>query len=145
VKAHIQRVARCEVRVGGKRISSVGRGLLVLVGVGKSDTREDARFLAKKVVSLRIFEDEEGRMNLPVTAVQGEVMIVSQFTLLADTRRGNRPGFQNAADPDLGETLYEEFCDVVDSLGVPVKTGRFGAFMEVELVNDGPVTILLQS
>lgn len=145
MKAHIQRVARCEVRVGGDRISSTGRGLLVLIGVGKKDTGEDARRLAGKAVSLRIFEDVDGRMNFPVTAVQGEVMVVSQFTLLADTSRGNRPGFGDAAHPERGKALYEEFCNAVRSLGVPVKTGVFGASMEVELVNDGPVTILLES
>jgi len=145
LKALLQRVLRCEVNIGGNRISSIGPGILVFIGIGKDDTGEDARGLAAKVSSLRIFEDDEGRMNIPVTAVDGEVMVVSQFTLMADTTRGNRPGFGGAAGPDHAKSLYDEFAIALRSLGVLVKTGEFGANMEVLLVNDGPVTILLES
>ncbi|MBN2720188.1 MAG: D-tyrosyl-tRNA(Tyr) deacylase [Proteobacteria bacterium] len=145
MRAHVQRVSACEVRVGGSPVSAIGKGLLVLLGVAKGDSEEEALKLAKKVVSLRIFEDGNGRMNLSVRDVNGEVMVVSQFTLLADTSRGNRPGFADAEEAGPGKVLYERFCDAVSLLEVPVRRGRFGASMEVALVNDGPVTILLES
>jgi D-tyrosyl-tRNA(Tyr) deacylase len=133
------------VRVGGDPIASIGPGILVFIGVGKGDTDADALRLAAKVYSLRIFQDNEGRMNTSVSEVGGEIMVVPQFTLMADTGRGNRPGFGEAAPPGPARTLFERFSSELRSLGVPVKTGEFGADMEVSLINDGPVTILLDS
>ncbi len=126
-------------------IGSIGPGILVFIGIGRNDTHEDASRLAAKASSLRIFEDDKGRMNLPLVAVEGEMMVVPQFTLMADTSGGNRPGFEEAAPPGPAKILYEKFTTSLRSLGVPVKTGEFGADMEVSLVNDGPVTILLES
>jgi len=141
----LQRVSRCEVHVGGKLIGSIGPGILVFIGIGRNDTHEDASRLAAKASSLRIFEDDKGRMNLPLVAVEGEMMVVPQFTLMADTSGGNRPGFEEAAPRGPAKLLDEQFTTSLRSLGVPVKTGEFGADMEVSLVNDGPVTILLES
>jgi D-tyrosyl-tRNA(Tyr) deacylase len=141
----IQRVSRSEVVVGKRTISSTGPGILVLLGVGKSDTEREAAFLARKTAALRIFEDHDGKMNIPVTDFKGEVMVVSQFTLMADTAGGNRPGFSQAAGPVHAERLYESFISQLESMTIPVKRGKFGADMKVELVNDGPVTILLES
>lgn len=123
----------------------IARGLLVLLGVGREDGEADARQLADKVSSLRIFEDGEGKMNLSVSEVGGGILVVSQFTLFGDVRKGNRPGFTDAAPPDSANALYETFCGLVREKGVPVETGTFRATMEVELVNEGPVTILLDS
>ena len=126
-------------------IGAIGPGILVLIGIGKNDSEKDVLRLAAKASSLRIFEDENGRMNLPLAAVEGEMMVVPQFTLMADTSRGNRPGFEEAAPPGPAKTLYEKFTAALRSTGVPVKTGVFGAEMKISLVNDGPVTILLES
>lgn len=141
----IQRVSRASVSVGGQRTASIGRGLLLLVGVARGDGEEEARRLAQKCSEMRIFPDEEGRFNLSVLDVGGEALVVSQFTLLADARKGRRPNFMAAAPPEEAEPLVEAFARGLAELGVPVQTGRFGAMMAVELVNDGPVTIVLDS
>ena len=145
MRAVVQRVARAEVRVDGRQVGAVGRGLLVLLGVAQGDGEPDARLLADKVAALRIFEDEAGKMNRAVADVGGGVLAVSQFTLLGDARKGNRPGFTGAAPPDQANALYERFCALLREKGLPVATGVFRAHMEVELVNDGPVTLLLDS
>jgi D-aminoacyl-tRNA deacylase len=141
----LQRVSRAEVRVDGAVVGSVGAGLVVLLGVGPADTEAIGRDLARKVVELRIFRDEEGRTNRSLLDVGGSALVVSQFTLFADTRRGRRPGFTGAAPPDLAERLYLVFAEELRALDVTVATGRFGAEMEVELVNDGPFTIWLDT
>lgn len=141
----IQRVSRASVSVEGKVVSSIGRGFLVLCGVGQGDTEEDARWLAGKTARLRIFEDEQGKMNLPLEAVGGSALVVSQFTLYGDCRKGNRPSFVAAAPPDEGNRLYEVYVAALREAGILVQTGIFRAMMNVELVNDGPVTLLLDS
>ena len=135
----VQRVSRARVTPGGE----IGRGLCVLLGVAREDGEEQATRLAGKVARLRIFPDEEGRFDRSVADVDGAVLVVSQFTLIADTAKGNRPSFAEAAPPEKAEQLYERFCSELRALGVPVETGVFGAKMTVELVNDGPVTIVL--
>ena len=140
----VQRVARAEVRVEGRTVGSIGPGMLVFVGVGEGDTAEQADRLAGKLARLRIFVDDEGRMNRSVLDTGGEVLVVSQFTLLADTSRGNRPSFLGAAAPDLAEPLVERVAEGLRSAGLRVAMGEFGAHMEVDLVNDGPVTIVLE-
>jgi D-aminoacyl-tRNA deacylase len=141
MRALIQRVSEASVEVGGERIAAVGGGLLVLVAAGAGDAPDAAARLAAKVARLRIFADADGRMNRSIADVGGEALVVSQFTLYADVRRGNRPGFTEAAPPDVGEQLVDAFCAALREHGVPVSTGRFGAHMHVQLVNDGPVTI----
>jgi D-aminoacyl-tRNA deacylase len=143
VRALIQRVSEASVEVGGERVAAVGGGLLVLVAAGLGDGPDAPAQLAAKVARLRIFADAEGRMNRSITDVGGEALVVSQFTLYADVRRGNRPGFTGAAPPEVGERLVDAFAAALRELGVPVQTGRFGAHMQVALVNDGPVTIWL--
>jgi len=145
VRALLQRVTRAEVRVGGDTVGEIGRGLVVLVGVGPDDDDAVANGLARQVAELRIFADDEGRTNLSLLDVEGGALVVSQFTLFADTRRGRRPGFSGAAPPDQAERLYERFAGALSALGIPVATGRFGASMAVELVNDGPFTIWLDT
>ncbi len=145
MRAVVQRVSRAEVRVDGRATGRVGRGLAVLLGVARGDGEEDARLLADKVAALRVFEDAAGKMNLSVRDVSGGVLVVSQFTLLGDARKGNRPGFTDAAPPDEANALYERFCALLRERGLAVGTGVFRASMEVELVNEGPVTILLDS
>ena len=145
MRAVVQRVCRAEVRVEGASVGAIGPGLLVLLGVGRGDGAEEARFLAEKIVQLRIFSDPDGKFNLSALDVGGGVLVVSQFTLFADTRRGRRPSFINAAPPDIAAPLVERFTDAVRASGVTVAGGRFGAHMEVELVNDGPVTIVLDT
>jgi len=144
MKAVIQRARRASVTVRGKVTGRIEQGLLVLLGVAHGDTDETARALAGKVAKLRIFNDEAGKMNLSVRDVSGGVLVVSQFTLLADTRKGNRPSFVGAAPPEEAERLYEVFCDAIAAEGLPVEKGVFGAMMDVELVNDGPVTIVMK-
>jgi len=144
MRAVIQRVSRASVTVEGRVTGAVDRGLLVLLGVGHGDTDETARALAGKVARLRIFSDDAGKMNLSSRDVGGAVLAVSQFTLLADTRKGNRPSFVGAAPPEEAERLYEVFCHAVADEGLPVERGVFGAMMDVELVNDGPVTIVME-
>jgi len=145
VRAVVQRVSRAEVRVDGRATGSIRRGLAVLLGVAREDGEDDARLLADKVAALRVFEDAAGKMNLALAEVAGGVLVVSQFTLLGDARKGNRPSFVEAAEPDAANALYERFCALLREKGLPVATGVFRATMEVELVNDGPVTILLDS
>jgi D-tyrosyl-tRNA(Tyr) deacylase len=145
MRAVVQRVARAAVRVDGQVTGSTARGLLVLLGVARGDGDGDARAIADKLAALRVFEDGEGKMNLSVADVGGGVVVVSQFTLLGDARKGNRPGFTDAAPPDEANALYEAVCGHLRARGLPVGTGVFRAHMEVELVNDGPVTILLDS
>ncbi len=141
MRALIQRVTESSVAVGGERIAAIGPVLLVLVAAGHGDRPEDAAGLAGKVARLRIFADSDGRMNRSIVDAGGEALVVSQFTLYADMRRGNRPGFTGAADPEQGERLVDAFAQALRDLGVPVASGRFGAHMHVALVNDGPVTI----
>ena len=141
MRAVVQRVSRSRVSPGGE----IGRGLCVLLGVADGDEEAQALRLAGKVVGLRIFPDEEGRFDRSVLDVAGAVLVVSQFTLIADTAKGNRPSFADAAPRERAEPLYERFCSELRALGVPVETGVFGARMEVELVNDGPVTIVLDA
>lgn len=145
MRAVIQRVKEASVKVDGRVVGVIGRGLLVFLGVGKEDTERDLDFMVRKIPRLRIFEDGEGRMNLSLQEVQGEVLCVSQFTLYGDCRRGLRPSFDEAAPPQVAQRYYEEFLFRLKREGIPVQSGVFGAFMEVELVNDGPVTILLES
>ena len=140
----VQRVARAEVRVEGRTVGSIGPGMLVFVGVGEGDTAEQADRMAGKLARLRIFVDDEGRMNRSVLDIGGEVLVVSQFTLLADTSRGNRPSFLGAAAPDVAEPLVERVAEGLRAAGLRVAMGEFGAHMEVDLVNDGPVTIVLE-
>jgi D-tyrosyl-tRNA(Tyr) deacylase len=138
-------VARASVRVDGRVVGQIDQGWLVLLGVARGDTKADAHWLAEKIVGLRAFADSEGKMNLAVADVQGSILVVSQFTLLGDCRKGRRPGFDAAAPPELAEELYICFADRIRSLNVPVATGVFRADMKVELLNDGPVTFLLES
>jgi D-tyrosyl-tRNA(Tyr) deacylase len=145
MRAVVQRVSRAQVRVEGAVTGSVERGLLVLLGVATGDGPDDARAMADKLAALRIFEDQGGKMNLSVADVGGGLLVVSQFTLLGDARKGNRPGFSDAAPPEEANALYQTVCDLVRAKGLPVAQGVFRAHMEVELVNDGPVTILLDS
>ena len=146
MKLVIQRVSEASVSIGGTVHSAIGRGLMVLVGVSRDDTLDDVRWLVAKVAAMRIFPDDAGVMNLSVQDTDGEVLAVSQFTLLASTRKGNRPSYINAAGHDLAVPLYEAFCDqLADTLSRDVKRGVFGADMQVALVNDGPVTIVIDS
>jgi len=145
MKAVLQRVSRAKVTVAGEIVGQIDRGLLVLLGVEIGDTDADAQQLADKTIQLRIFDDADGRMNLALADVGGAVLVVSQFTLLGDCRKGRRPSFIQAAPPELAERLYETFVAAIGVQGIPVATGRFRAMMEVELVNDGPVTLLLES
>ena len=145
MKLVIQRVSRASVTVRGEVIGRIGQGFLVLVGVGQKDTKEDAVRLARKMIGLRIFSDENGKINKSLKDVDGQLLLVSQFTLYADCRHGNRPGFTDAADPGLAEELYEYLIDICRREIPVVEQGEFGAEMKVELVNDGPFTILLDS
>jgi D-aminoacyl-tRNA deacylase len=145
VRAVLQRVTSARVRVDDAVVGEIGRGLLVLLGVADSDTPADAATMAAKIVSLRVFEDAAGKMNLGVTEVQGSVLVVSQFTLLGDCHAGRRPSFVHAAPPDRANALYETVVAAVRQAGVPVATGVFRTHMAVELVNDGPVTLLIDS
>ena len=140
----IQRVSQASVTVEQQTISKIGKGLLILLGVGHGDGEEQAAFLAEKTANLRIFEDELGKTNLSVLDVKGEVIVVSQFTLYADTRKGRRPSFIDAALPDVAAPLVERFIELLRSHGVPTQAGQFGAHMHVEIHNDGPVTIWLE-
>ena len=141
----LQRVSRASVTVDGETVASIGRGLLLLTGIAEGDTEAEVRRLAQKCAEMRIFPDAEGRFNLSVVDIGGEALVVSQFTLLADVRRGRRPSFTDAAPPEIAEPLVEAFAQALRDAGVPTQTGRFGAKMDVALVNDGPVTILIDS
>ena len=145
MRACVQRVSRARVTVEGQVVGEIDAGLVVLVGVGQGDTDDDARFLAEKTTQLRIFPDEAGKMNRSLIDMGGQLLAVSQFTLYGDVRKGRRPSFISAADPDTGNRLYEKFVAEVRAAGVTVATGRFQSEMQVELVNDGPVTILVDS
>ena len=144
MKLVIQRVRNAKVDVDGKTVGSIEKGFLVLLGVTHTDTKETADYLVKKLCKLRVFEDENGKMNLSIKDVRGQLLIVSQFTLYADCSGGNRPSFVNAAKPDLANELYEYFCEKCKEEQIEVQKGIFGADMEVSLLNDGPVTIILE-
>jgi len=144
MRALLQRVSQASVTVEGQTISRIRKGLLILLGVGHGDGEEQAKFLAEKIANLRVFEDEQGKTNLSVLDVRGEALVVSQFTLYADTRKGRRPSFIDAALPDVAEPLVNRFVELLGDHGVPVQTGQFGAHMGVEIHNDGPVTIWLE-
>jgi D-aminoacyl-tRNA deacylase len=145
MRAVVQRVSRARVSVGEEVVGKIGPGLLVLLGVAKSDNVAQAEYLAAKITGLRVFNDENGKMNLSLAETQGAVLAVSQFTLHGDARKGKRPSFDEAAPPELARELYEYFVAKIREVGIPCETGRFQALMQVELVNDGPVTILLDS
>ncbi len=145
MRAVVQRVSSASVEVGGQQVSGIGKGLLVLLGVGKEDSEDDARGLADKVVGLRIFEDAQGKMNLALLEAGGELLVVSQFTLFGDARKGRRPSFIDAMEPVRANELYQAFCQACRALGTKVGEGVFRADMKVALVNDGPVTLLLDS
>lgn len=146
MKIVIQRVSRASVTIDGKVKSSIGRGFLVLLGIASDDTVEDVEWLVKKTAALRVFDDEKGVMNLPITAIDGEILVISQFTLMASYKKGNRPSWIHAAPHSIAIPLYELFCSRLgDTIGKPVGTGEFGADMKVELLNDGPVTICMDS
>ena len=145
MKALLQRVTGASVSVAGEVVGRIGRGLVILVGVASGDTGKDAQYLAQKTVNLRIFPDEAGRFNLSALDVKGELLVVSQFTLLADTKKGRRPSFTEAAPPAQAEELFERFVGQACATGLKVETGRFQQYMQVEIHNDGPVTILLDS
>jgi D-tyrosyl-tRNA(Tyr) deacylase len=145
MRAVLQRVTRASVRVGGETVGQIGHGLVVLLGIARDDAEQDVQYLAEKIAALRVFDDAEGRMNLSVTEVEGALLVVSQFTLYGDVRRGRRPSWVDAAPPEMAEPLYEAFVKAAAARVGRVETGSFRAMMEVELVNDGPVTILLDS
>lgn len=145
MRAVLQRVSRARVVIAGEVVGAIERGLLVLLGVAPDDTPEKARWLADKIVGLRLFADEQDRMNRSVAEVNGGILIVSQFTLFGDCSKGRRPSFIGAAPPEIAIPLYEAFINAVKAHGVPTATGRFGAMMDVELVNDGPVTLILEA
>jgi len=145
MRAVVQRVRSCRVVVAGEIVGEIGTGLLVLLGIKTGDTAEQARWLADKIVGLRIMADDEGKMNVSVADAGGSILVVSQFTLYGDCEKGRRPSFIDAARPEVAEPLYEAFANGVRMQGVPLATGRFGADMQVELVNDGPVTVIIEA
>jgi len=145
MRAVVQRVSRASVTVAGEVVGQIGRGVLVLLGVEEGDGQDEAVYLAQKISGLRIFEDADGKMNLGLAEVGGAMLVVSQFTLLGDCRKGRRPSFIRAARPELADELYRAFCAEVRGQGTEVQTGRFQTHMDVELVNDGPVTLLIDS
>ena len=145
MRAVLTRVNSASVTIDGEVVGKIGKGFLVLLGVGPEDTEKECRYLAEKALGLRIFEDENEKMNLGLDTVNGEVLVVSQFTLYGNCRKGRRPSFAEAAGPELGNQLYEKFLSICEELGYPPQHGRFGADMQVESVNDGPVTILLDT
>jgi len=144
MRALLQRVSKASVTVEGQTISAIGKGLLILLGIAHGDGEEQVKFLAEKIANLRVFEDDQGKTNLSILDVKGEAIVVSQFTLYADTRKGRRPSFIDAALPDFAEPLVNRLVDLLRSHSVPTQTGKFGAHMEVEIHNDGPVTIWLE-
>jgi len=145
MRAVIQRVTEARVRIDDEVVGKIGPGLLVLLGVAKSDTEEQARWLADKIVSLRVFNDDDGKMNRDVAEIEGAVLIVSQFTLYGDSSKGRRPSFIDAAPPEIAIPLYEVFINAIKAHGIPTQTGRFGAMMQVELINEGPVTLIIDA
>ena len=143
--ALLQRVKQARVEVDGKTVGQIDKGILILLGIHKNDTPDELLWVVKKVANLRIFPGEDGRMNQSIVDINGEALVVSQFTLYGETRKGNRPSFSNSAPPDLAEPLYEQFiAELNSSLNQPVSTGEFGAMMDVSLVNDGPVTLIVE-
>lgn len=144
MRAVVQRVRRGKVSVDERTVAEIGPGMVILLGIGPQDSQETARALVEKIAFLRIFEDEQGKMNRSIQDVQGSAIVVSQFTLYADTRRGRRPSFTGAALPDVAKPLVDRFAGLLSEQGVPTQTGEFGAYMQVEIDNDGPVTILLE-
>ena len=145
MRAVLTRVNSASVAIDGQVVGQIGKGFLILLGVGPEDTEKECRYLAEKALSLRVFEDEEGKMNRGLEDVNGQVLVVSQFTLYGNCRKGRRPSFVEAAGPELGNRLYEQFLSDCESLGFPPQHGRFGADMQVESVNDGPVTLILDT
>ena len=145
MRALIQRVSEASVSIDGEVVGAIGPGLLVLLGVSRDDTDKDASYIVTKVVNLRIFSDDEGKFQSSATDIGAELLVVSQFTLCANTRKGKRPSFINAAAPETAEKIYYQFCVRLQKKNIPVKMGRFGAMMKVELINDGPVTIIIDS
>ena len=145
MRAVLTRVKSASVTIDGEVVGKIGQGFLILLGVGPNDTEKESRYLAEKALGLRVFEDENGKMNLGLDAVQGEVLVVSQFTLYGNCRKGRRPSFADAAGPELGERLYEQFLKDCEVQGFPPQHGRFGADMKVESINDGPVTLILDT
>lgn len=145
MRAVIQRVRSASVSINDSVISRIGQGIVILLGVGLNDSEDDALWLAEKIAYLRIFEDEQGKMNLPLTDINGEALVVSQFTLYADARKGRRPSFTDAAPPEKADALYQYFASLLDKAGIATGTGVFGAEMLVDIQNDGPVTILLDT
>ena len=145
MRAVLTRVRSASVTIDGEVVGKIGKGFLILLGVGPEDTREHCRYLAQKALGLRIFEDENGKMNLGLDQIGGEVLVVSQFTLYGNCRKGRRPSFTDAAPPELGNELYEAFLQECKALGYPPQHGRFGADMQVESINDGPVTLWLDT
>ena len=145
MRAVLTRVNSASVVIEGETVGKIGKGFLILLGVGPNDTEKECRYLAEKALGLRIFEDENGKMNLGLDSIGGEVLVVSQFTLYGNCRKGRRPSFTDAAGPELGEQLYERFLAICEELGYPPQHGRFGADMKVESINDGPVTLILDT
>ncbi len=145
MRAILTRVKSASVTIDGEITGKIGRGFLILLGVGPGDTEKECRYLAEKALGLRIFKDENDKMNLGLEQIGGEVLVVSQFTLYGNCRKGRRPSFVEAADPELGNRLYEKFLEICEELGYPPQHGRFGADMQVESVNDGPVTLILDT
>ncbi len=145
MRAVLTRVSSASVAIEGQTVGSIGKGFLILLGVGPNDTEKECRWLAEKALSLRIFEDENGKMNLGLEQVGGQVLVVSQFTLYGNCRKGRRPSFVEAAGPELGNSLYEKFLAICKELGYPPQHGQFGADMKVSSVNDGPVTLILDT
>ena len=145
MRAVLTRVNSASVTIDGEVVGKIGKGFLILLGVGPEDTEKECRYLAEKALGLRVFEDENGKMNLGLDSVNGEVLVVSQFTLYGNVRKGRRPSFAEAADPELGNRLYEKFLSICEELGYPPQHGRFGADMQVQSVNDGPVTLILDT
>jgi D-tyrosyl-tRNA(Tyr) deacylase len=145
MRAVLTRVKSASVTIDGEVVGSIGQGFLILLGVGPEDTEKQCRYLAEKALSLRVFEDENGKMNRGLEDVNGQVLVVSQFTLYGNCRKGRRPSFTDAAGPELGNTLYEKFLQICTELGYPPQHGRFGADMKVESINDGPITLILDT
>jgi D-tyrosyl-tRNA(Tyr) deacylase len=145
LRALIQRVSQASVSVGGQSVAAIKQGFVIFIGVGKGDSEDDARHLAEKIANLRVFADDSGKFNLSILDIAGEVLVVSQFTLFASTRKGRRPSFSDAAPPEVAEPLVDTFVQLVHAAGLRVDTGRFQQYMQVEIHNDGPVTIFIDS
>lgn len=145
MRAVVQRVKEASCKVDEKIVGKIEKGILLFLGIGKGDEDKDLKYLVDKVLGLRIFSDDEGKMNLSLEDVEGEILIISQFTLYGDVRKGKRPSFSNSSSPEIGEAYYKQFIEEVRSRGIKAETGVFGADMDIELINDGPVTILLDS